>query len=324
MLNEADSTVPIHRVLIVGVSSYIGSALAISLRDDFEVFGSYHFHPCRIEGVHCFHMDVLDGAEILETVRRFQPSIVIYCAGVNDRNKAEQEASRADALNFKAPTIFFKLLPSNMHFLYFSPDEVFGQHQIPAGRTSFKEDDLTMPLNQLAKTKHNGENLVLNHKRFTGCFRVGNIYGEVMGCPFNQKYTWVTSLQSALERGENPKLATNLLRTFVYIGDVARAVKLYLKNRTSTPELFHLASKSSMSFHAFGQLYAETFGFDSALIKGASYSHPKGKERPPEAVNCSLDASKFEKTYDFKFQSAEEGLKEMYARLHMGWTRKWA
>jgi dTDP-4-dehydrorhamnose reductase len=207
-----ETSFTVYRVLIIGVSSYLGSALAISLRDEYEVFGSYFKHPCRIEGVHCFPLDILNGSDILDTTKKFSPNIIIYCAGMHNRESCDAEKSLADVANFKAPTIFLKLLPSNIHFLYFSVDEIFGQPQLPAGKKAFSESDTGLPINVYAKTKFNGENLVFNHTRLTTVFRLGTLYGETHGSPFHQRDTLLKDLDSHLKQGKEISLGKKQMK----------------------------------------------------------------------------------------------------------------
>ena len=139
-LENSLETRPVRRVLIVGVSSYIGSALAVSLKDDYEVFGTYLNSPTRIEGVSAFRLECTDGNEILKHIKRLSPEVILYCAGLTHRDQCQQEPGKADVVNFKAPTIFFKLITSDIRFVYFSVDEAYG---IPreGQSTPYKEED---------------------------------------------------------------------------------------------------------------------------------------------------------------------------------------
>ncbi len=315
---------PIHRILIVGVSGYLGSSLAVALRDEFEVFGCYHKHSCRIEGVHCFQLDVLDGKEILEMTQKLQPRAVLYCAGVHNRNKASEEASRAEAINFKAPTIFFKFLSKNIYFLYFSCDEIFGQNTLAPNQKLYTETDRAMPISTYAKTKYSGENVVLNHGRQTCVFRLGTLYGEIMGSAQIPRRTWLHNIQDSITKKENVGLASNQERTFTYIGDLARAVKNYLNKPKLDSVIYNVAGANLMSIYHFAKMFCEIFDLDTQYLEERTYQHPVSKEFVAEPFMCGLNSEKIQKDYNFTAQNPEEGLKEMHERLRIGWTKKWS
>jgi len=99
----------ITRVLIVGVSGYVGSSLAVALKDDFEVFGTYSSHPIRISGVTCLMLDLLNGGEIFEMLKRVQPDVVLFCSGLSNPEECQVRRDMAESLNFKAATRFLKV-----------------------------------------------------------------------------------------------------------------------------------------------------------------------------------------------------------------------
>lgn len=312
----------IRRVFIIGVSSYIGSALAIHLRDHFEVFGTYLRTPTRIEGVTSLQLDCFDGNEILNQNKRYSPDAIIFCAGFNDKARCQIEVAKAEAINFKAPAIFFKLLPSTMRFIYFSTDEVFGPDITK--QAPFDDSAAVSPGSVWAKTKFQGESVVTNHKGLTATFRLGRVYGEVMGSPLYAKLNWLNSLSLDLDQGNEVSARRNQVRSYTYIGDVARAVGTYLKKHNRPPVLYNLASKNAVSESEFLKSYAELFGYDPQLIQEVDYSLPKPREGAPEPLNCSLISSGIQRDYGFKPQTVEDGLAEFKNRLHEGWTKRWS
>ncbi|NCN26898.1 sugar nucleotide-binding protein [bacterium] len=312
----------IQRVFIIGVSSYIGSALAIHLRDDFEVFGTYFTTPTRIDGVTSLPLDCYDGNEILAQNKRYSPDAIIFCAGFNDKVRCQLEPGKAEALNFNAAAIFFKLLASKMRFIYFSTDEIFAGDPSNAG--PFSEQDTASPSSVWAKTKFQGESLATHHKAFTATFRLGKVYGETMGCPLYPKQNWINSVSKQLIEGEEVPARINQIRSYTYIGDIARSVKNYLNAHNKPTALYNLASTKSYSEHDFISAYAQTFKLDTNLIKKTKYTPPLPREGYPEPLNCSLNSGAIKDIYNFVPQNAEEGLLELKNRLHQGWTKKWS
>lgn len=321
--SAADPNAKIRRVLIAGVSGYLGSALAVGLRNDFEVIGSYHRHPVRIEGVTSFQMNCLNGGEILECLRRYKPDAVIYCAGMSDHAYAETNAATAEGLHFKAPTVFFKILPVVLRFVFVSPDEAIGV--LPASSTPFVETLAPgEPLTALARTKHQGENLTVGHKRYTAVMRTGEIFGEPFGwraLPHAMEpgdatpYHWMDLMLARLQKGVAVPLNPGMIRSFLYVGDFVRAMRRYLRAPPQEAHLYHLGATDAVSQFDFGRMLCEKLGYDPALVH-------KQKNVPPQ--NFALNPAKFSQEYDFQFQSIEEGLDEMAERLRTGFTRTWS
>lgn len=286
----------IYRVLIVGVSSYLGSALAYGLREHYEVLGTYNEHPIRIEGVTSVPMDCKNGGEIVDIMKRFNPDAVLFCAGIFSKDLAKNDPSMAETINFKAATVFFKVLNVPPLFLYFSTDEVLNTSNIAA------------------KTRLQGENAVLSQRRHALVMRTGKIFGEGTGGLSCLKESWTESLRRRLERGEKVAMASDRLHTFVYLGDVIRATRLVLAKAPVDSALYEICGSEKASSATFGKFFAQAFGFSPDQISEQRSSFEK--------EDYSLSSAKFCLNYPFKFSTLKEGLQEYAERMRVG-TRNW-
>lgn len=313
-----DPTGEIRRLLIIGMSGYLGSALATGLREEFEVIGTYSTRNHRIEGVTSVALDCTNGAAVLDTLRRFRPEAVLYCAGLTDSAKCTENPALADTLHFKAPTVCFKILPMVLRFLLFSPDEAIG---LPPGEPPYSEDAPAVPSSVLGKTRHQGEVAVFGHKRYTAVFRNSEVFGEPFGADVlaptmtgvERDLHWVDLLHRRLARGQTIELSRETLRSYLYIGDLVRAVRLYLRKAPIESVLYNCGASSTMSQFDFGRKLATAFGYNPALVKSSFLG----------AGNHSLSPRRFEEAYDFKFQSIDEGIREYAERYRTGHTKSW-
>ncbi len=320
-LVAADPNGPIRRVLIVGVSGYLGSALAHGLRDDFEVIGTYNTHPVRIDGVTSFKMNCTNGGEILDLLNKQRPEAVIYCAGLSDEIVAQENPALAESLHFKAAAVFFKILPMVLRFIYFSPDDSLGAPY--AEQEAYDETVAALPQTALAKTRHQGETACLNAKRYTAVFRLGEVFGEPFGWNINSlaqgavdrnyRPHWFDRLHDSLARGRPMTLSTSVIKSYLYVGDFVRAIRLYLNQAPVDAVLYNLAGRTPISQLEFGRLMCKKLGYNPALVRS-------GASLP---IKVPLNPQKFEKEFSFEFQNVDEALDEYAERLRTGFTKGW-
>lgn len=314
----------IRRVLIVGVSGYLGSAIATGLRNEFEVFGSYYRNPVRIEGVTSFQMGLTNGGEIIDALRKYKPEAIIYAAGMSDMKSCVDNPALAEGLHFKAPTIFFKILPVIQRFVYLSPDEVYGNVKTPGPH---EETTAAAPSTILQKTRFQGESLVIGHKRSTVVFRCGEVFGEPFGwreltgqvpttTPQTEAPHWMDDMLRSLQKGARFPITSNSRHSYLYVGDLVRALKAHFRMPQRDSVLYNIGSRGSLTRLEFARKMSQLLGYEPALIKAPA----EGLSVP----DYSLSPKKFETTHDFQFSELDDALDEFAARLREGYTSSWA
>lgn len=313
------------RVLIVGISSYIGSALALGLRDHYEVFGTTHKSPFRMDGCVTFALNVTEGGEITDVLQNISPDVIIYCAGIRDAAFSENYPAVADAVNAKAPSIFFKLLRSKMHFIYFAEDRFLDARNLEPG-SAIEETfvpTVTFQSSALAKTKIAGENVVRAHKHNTHIFRLGSLYGENLGTIYQPRINWLSSLISQMQNHQPVSALSDTQRTFVYIGDVVRALRLFISSLPTQSGTYHLSHDSHTYSHFdLIEMVCKSFRFESELLEQRPYSLVHMADWGPQQIE--LSSKVFSQTYNFQFQSPSEALAELTERYKRGFFNNWS
>ena len=89
-------------VLIVGASSFVGSNLALYLKDHFRVIGTYHKTPMEIPGVTCYPCDVFKKDYVSSLIGVLKPDYTIYAVGMSSLTECKLNPKQADALNWKS------------------------------------------------------------------------------------------------------------------------------------------------------------------------------------------------------------------------------
>jgi dTDP-4-dehydrorhamnose reductase len=320
---QHDSPLKIRRVLVVGASSYIGSALCLGLRDTYEVFGSIYKSPMSLEGVHFVEMDCLNASDILSSVQRYRPDFVIYCAGLSNIKLCENNPLLSEAINTRALTLFFKVLPRPVPFLYFSCDQIFSgsSHDL---NFRFDEQDDANPVNQWGHTKAQGEALVLAHNRLTYVLRLARLYGEVLGSPQHTRSTWVQNYLEAAHSNAGLSLPSDQWRSTLYIGDLVRAVRMFIQHAPLSSTVYNLSASDALTPQEMAAEVFKAWSLDETRIHKTSLDTYLADEKHKEPHFSALTGRLFEKDFDWKFQSLKEGLQEMRERLKKGHIKNWA
>jgi dTDP-4-dehydrorhamnose reductase len=321
VLNQVDSNstinkYPVSRVLIIGASGYIGSSLALGLREEYEVFGTYYSNPVHVEGVTSFLLDSLKSGMIFDIIKRIEPDIVFYCVGPSPEMNAEE----AESLLVKAPSLFFKLPSKPFYFVYFSPDQVING-DFDAG-TLHDETVTSGASNHYTQLKIQAESLMMSQSRLTYLFRIGSLFGEKMGAGPCFRDTFLQSLLRAFRMGVTLPVTNQHLRTYLYIGDLLRAIRLFIKKVPENSQVFHLACPDAISPYEFSVLIANKCKIKTSKIKAVSHMELPDAARHVSR-NCALSSKKFEEFYEFKVARTVDAITELYDRLYSGKTGSW-
>lgn len=319
---QHSSPLRFRRVMIIGASGYLGSALAMGLRDDFEIFATYHKSSFWMEGTHSFKLDCLAGNDILTNIQRYQPDIVIYCAALASATMCQENPMIADALNSRAMALFFKVLPRPIPFVYISCDQVFSA---PGNDLNFRfnEEDDPNPTNELTESKIRGEGLVLNHNRLTYVMRIARLYGERLGAPQRPRESWVQRLLEQSQKGERITAVEDQWRSTAYIGDVVRAMRKFLIRAPLSSTLFHLGAGDAQTEFETSRTLLEIWGHGTERLTSRKLAEQIALQHFNESRFSAISSKRFENLYSFKFQPFAEGAAEMRARLEAGFTQSW-
>lgn len=310
----------VRRLLVVGVSGYYGAALAQGFRDECEVYGTYNAHPARLDGVTCLPLDLTNGGEILDVLKRVHPDVVLYTAGLWDPVHCEEQKTQADLLNFKAATVFYRVATEPTHFVYYSTDDVFGQLDT-APETGFTEDSLASPTGSLGRTRYPAENAATGAGRGNAVLRVGRPYGEAFRSSANLAAGPLHAALESLASGRPTAFAQDFVRSPVYIGDVVRATRHVLPTLAfSTPSrLYNIGGADIASDYDLALEFARAFGIDKELVRPSAL----GTTRQGRAVRAPLNSSRCAAEFGFRPQGLRAGMREYAQRMRLGDTRGW-
>ncbi|MEK6706155.1 MAG: sugar nucleotide-binding protein [Bdellovibrionota bacterium] len=244
-------------ILIIGGSGFVGTHLALKLRENYRVFATFHHHKMEIRGVSMLPLSVQNRDLVKKTVYFVKPDIIIFAAGTNDIEAAQKKPALANAIHtWGAATLSDVCEILQPRFIYLSNSYVFDGF-----RGNYHEHDTPVPSTDLGKVKLAGENFVrsksLNHVIIRSTPLIGR------GNGINISFTDL--LRMKLMRGERIELSDKELHNFAEIdGFVNFVVKII--ETGARKKIFHYGGLTKMSPFEFGKIFAQRFGFNGDLI----------------------------------------------------------
>lgn len=267
-------------ILITGISGLLGSNLALLLRGDFAVTGTYNAHPVRIPGVRCLPCDLRDYAATRELLTREAPDIVLHCASRTDLDAMEADSEgawRANVLTTRNVVDALRDLQTKL--VYISTDAVY-----PGLKGHYAETAATGPRNVYGATKLEGEALAL--ARPGALVLRTNLFGWNIREKMSLGEWFTDNLRAKRSCPGFSDAVFSGIYTFL-LGSIIR--KCLERGLSGT---YNCASSDSMTKLAFGQALARVLGADPALVSPMLLS-----QAPLTAVrgrNLSLDVSRLE------------------------------
>jgi len=205
------------------------------------------------------------------------PEIIINCAANVDVEMCEKNKESSDLINADIIKTIYKSTPSTK-LIYISTDSVFN-----GVNGSYREDDLTSPINNYAKSKLSGEINTLNLMKNSVVIRT-NIYGLNDG---NRRslFEWAVD---KLSRNTNILGYDNVCFNPVYTKQLANIISKLIE--IDFNGVIHVGSDESISKYEFLKKIVNLFGFNDALLKRSSYI--VNENTAPRPLNTTLSTKK--------------------------------
>jgi dTDP-4-dehydrorhamnose reductase len=298
------------RLAVVGASGLLGQYVASeAIERGYEVLGTYLSEQILAD-FEKVRMDIREGEETAISLGSFSPDVVVLTAAMTNVDECERKPEAAWKANVEGTmNVTRACREMGVPLLYVSTDYVFnGMNEVP-----YAEADPPDPLGTYARTKLEGERLVLNASRDNLVCRVSVVYGWNRVSTKNNFVTWVIE---SLRAGKRISLFSDQWASPTYAPFCARLLlDLLSKKRGKLDDhreergIFHTSGRQCLDRYAFGLRIAEVFGLDDTLIKGVeARSANLLAERP---MRSCLSVRKVEAELNMRIPSIEESLEHM-------------
>ncbi len=236
--------------------------------------------------------DITDPDSIRKAVDIVKPSVIINCAAFTRVDKAEEEKYREQALavNLRGPANLRQAFMG--FFVQMSTGFVFKGDKGP-----YKENDFREPVNHYGWTKFGGEEAAAMRGP-TLIIRTLDLYS-----PFGRGGDFVRSIRDTLELGAKKPLPDYLYKTPTYVPHLAEGVMAAINSGVNGQ--LHIAGARTMNTMEWGQMIAESFGYDPDLILPGKIT---GEAPRPLRGGLKTDRAK---SLDIPIFSPEDGLEAL-------------
>ena len=284
------------RLLVTGISGFLGWHVANHLQNDFELLGIYHQTKPELD-FQSISLDLTDHQGVHDFLEKNQPDAILHLAANSNPNNCEQNES-SNNINVDATLTLTKWSAQhNIPFLFTSTDLVFDGKNSP-----YHESSPTNPIMVYGKQKVEAEQKVLEIYPNAIIARMPLMYGMPSnGLGFMN--AWVRNLK---ER-KQVFCFTDEYRTPLSGSDAAAGLFLLLKKNQSG--IFHLGGRERISRYDFAIQMAEVFGLPKELVTPSLQKDVQmPAKRPPDVSFIS------EKAYEFGFNpgGVTEELRKLY------------
>lgn len=286
-----------EKILITGVSGFLGWNLAFQLRSTYQVYGTYLDHQIQIPSVETFAFDFANLSQIERLCDAIGPNIIVHTAAISDPDYCELHHNEALAINtFATREIAKAASHRGARLIYTSTDMVFD-----GAKGNYTEADTPAPQSYYGKTKYLAELEISNICSNYVILRLSILYGRGNG--FRQCF--FEKLEQQALRGDHAYLFVDQFRSPLYIGDAVEAITR-LANSRNHKGLFHLGGPERMSRFEFGESFCTVCDFPHSLLVPSEIG--KAKLQAPRPIDCSLLGAKIQKTFDLQLTPISEAL----------------
>jgi len=278
-----------RKVLITGASGQLG-------KEFVKVLSSKGIDFVALERK---DLNVTNFEKVYKTLKEINPSVVINCSAYNQVDLAETEILKAFSTNAIGPyNLAITCREINAKLIHYSTDYVFDGIK----KGLYTEEDSPNPLNQYARSKLLGEELVKQVLEDYLILRVSWVYGEG-----RQNFIYKL-LQWAKER-EVLQIAFNEVSVPTYTGFIVeKTLKALEKGLTS---LYHLVPRGYASRYEWAKLTLKLSRIEKVLIPVEKEIFNLPAKRPDfSAMSCE----KIEKVLGEAFEEWDEIYSKVYSK----------
>ncbi len=244
-----------NKILVTGISGFLGWYAARQLKGQFELHGIYHQNPVQMPDVHLHQLDLCDAAATRQLLNRIRPAVILHLAANSNLNHCESHPQRAYRINVAATQQLVALAEKlDIYLLYTSTDMVFDGQSPP-----YHEASPPSPIHSYGHTKAAAEQAVVQSLASVAVVRLPLLYGQVPHAS-NFYSSWLAHFQ----KGEPIRAFMDEFRNPLSGRQAAEGLALLLDKKVKG--IWHLGGKEYCSRYRFAVSMAHQYGYPEELV----------------------------------------------------------
>jgi dTDP-4-dehydrorhamnose reductase len=243
-------------------------------------------------------LDICDATEIENVFSDFEPTHIIHTAAITNVDACELNPEECELVNVTATRYLFEAAQKiNAHFQLLSTDFIFDGE-----KGNYKETDEPNPLSVYAKSKVDGEAILLNSDyKNHSVVRTIIVYGIGNNLSRNNIICWA---KEALSKGQTMNIIDDQFRAPTWADDLAWAcLRICELDKTG---IYHISGPETLSIYTIVERVANYFGLSTeTLTKTDSSTLNQPAKRPPRT---GFDLTKSRNELGYNPKTLEETL----------------
>ena len=271
------------KLLITGVSGFLGWYLCQIAKQEYSVYGTYFSNYIEIPGVKTLSANLTQENQLQQIFKEIQPTAVIHTAALSQPNFCQTHPQESHKINVTASKNIAEFCAdASIPCIFTSTDLVFD-----GKNASYKETDPANPVNLYGEQKVMAEEEMLRCYPITTICRMPLMFGNATPTATS----FIQGFIKTLQQGKELNLFTDEFRTPVSGLTAAKGLLLVLDKQLKQQihGRIHLGGKERISRYEFGKLMVEVFQLSDAKIKPGRQQDVK--MAAPRPSDVSLDSS---------------------------------
>jgi dTDP-4-dehydrorhamnose reductase len=281
------------RLLITGSNGLLGQKLVklcIQKGVQFVATSKGENRNPDCPSINYFELDITNPMEISHLFENYYPTHIIHTAAITNVDYCEDHISECEDVNVTATVNLFEASKRyQAHFQLLSTDFVFDGE-----KGNYQEDDSVNPLSVYAKSKVDGENILMNDEyKNWSIVRTIIVYGEGHNLSRSNLILWSID---ALKKGNEIKVVDDQFRAPTWADDLAwGCLEIVLRDKVG---IFHISGPETFSILEIVNKVADYFNLDKkCIVPIKSDTLNQAAKRPPK-TGFNLDKSRRELDYN--------------------------
>lgn len=267
------------KILFLGGSSFLAHCWSKHVEQNSKIYLGVHNKLPESDNYINIKFNFDSEKDIISKLSPLNLDLIVNCIGYTNVENCEINLDQALKINSDYASLASRVSKKlNIKFVHISTDHLFD------GKTSdYDETSKTLPLNNYAKTKLDGEKQVLKFNKDALIIRT-----NFFGWGPSHKKSFSDFIISSLEKNTSVSLFSDVNYNPILVSELADAVNDLLEKNSKG--IFNVVSDETISKLDFGFLLAKEFNLDSSLIKSSLLSDRK--ELVDRPLNMTLSTKK--------------------------------